>query len=500
MKYLFFILVLCLSSSILADEVSVEFNKEDLGSSYRYVKGISGDALDLSADAINRKGLVLPAVDDKMLDGSFSFFVWVKSTARYLGVKALVTNKKTESEIDNGILLATQDNGSWMLLLSKGKGTQYEYRPTVERQPVNDSRWHQLGVSFNASRQEIRMYYDGNNVAIYHVRGVNCLKSGLPFRLACIDESEWKTFNGYLDHFLFRNEVMPDNFFSDDYIAKVSGKHTPKLAHKLSKLSIMGFNIYHGGHELGEEIGVERVIDVIRDSGADVVGLIETYGSGEKIADALGYYFYLRSSNLAIMSRYPIEETYDLFRPFNCGGVSIRVSRSQTIHYVNLWLDYLPGTNQQIKDRLPVAEIIAEEWKTRASEMKRIIHEMSPLMNKEKVPLFVSGDFNIDSHLDWTEAARHLHEGYVVEWPVSKLMEEAGFIDSYRDLYPDPVKNPCKTWSPMWKDELQYRIDFIYYRKGQGVQPKSSRMIDYHKVRFPSDHAAMLTTFNFSEN
>lgn len=500
MKHLFFALFLYLSSSLLAHEVSVEFNKNDFGPSYRYVKGISGDALDLSTDAANRKGLVLSEIDEKMLNGSFSFFIWVKSNARHLGDKALVTNKKSESDTDNGVLLATQENGSWMVLLSKGKGTQYEYRPTVERQPVNDGRWHQLGVSFDAFRQEIRMYYDGKNVAIYHVGGVNCLNSGLPFRLASIDESEWKTFNGYLDHFLFRDEVLPAAFFSNDYVAKTSGKHTLKLARKLSKLSIMGFNIYHGGHELGEEVGVERVIDVIRDSGADVVGLIETYGSGEKIADALGYYFYLRSSNLSIMSRYPIEETYDLFRPFNCSGVSVRVSQSQTIRYVNLWLDYLPGTNQQIKDHLPVAEIIAEEWKTRASEMKQIIHEMSSLISEEKVPMFVSGDFNIDSHLDWTEEARHLHGGYAIEWPVSKLMEDAGFVDSYRYLYPDPVKDPCMTWSPMWKDELQYRIDFIYYRKGQGVQPKSSRMIDHHKVRFPSDHAAMLTTFDLSEN
>ena len=28
------------------------------------------------------------------------------------------------------------------------------------------------------------------------------------------------------------------------------------------------------------------------------------------------------------------------------------------------------------------------------------------------------------------------HNGYVIEWPTSKLMEKAHFIDSYREIHP----------------------------------------------------------------
>lgn len=51
------------------------------------------------------------------------------------------------------------------------------------------------------------------------------------------------------------------------------------------------------------------------------------------------------------------------------------------------------------------------------------------------------------------------------------------------------------TWSTMAKNELQYRIDFIYY-KGKDIKAIQSEMIDKHPVRYPSDHAAVVTTFN----
>lgn len=91
------------------------------------------------------------------------------------------------------------------------------------------------------------------------------------------------------------------------------------------ELKVMTFNIWHGGRETGEEEGPRRVVDVIRDSGADVVAMQETYGSGARIAEALGYHLYLRSANLSIMSRYPIVDTLDAYEPFNSGAVIIDV-------------------------------------------------------------------------------------------------------------------------------------------------------------------------------
>ena len=58
------------------------------------------------------------------------------------------------------------------------------------------------------------------------------------------------------------------------------------------------------------------------------------------------------------------------------------------------------------------------------------------------------GDFNAPSHLDYTAAVVGTRDyvKYVVEWPVSKAVEAAGFRDSWRDVHPDPLKSLGLTW------------------------------------------------------
>ncbi|WKY13265.1 hypothetical protein Q1695_004240 [Nippostrongylus brasiliensis] len=133
------------------------------------------------------------------------------------------------------------------------------------------------------------------------------------------------------------------------------------------------------------------------------------------------------------------------------------------------------------------------------------------------VPIIVAGDFNCPSHLDWTEAARKKHGGWQVTWPATKIMEEMGFIDSYRELHPDIEAEPGYTWSTCNKfnsqwdytiPEPQDRIDFIFY---QGkIEPIRSytyagseplKPIPYHRDNdYPSDHFALVTEFNVDDD
>lgn len=478
------IILICVSMSLCAWSKEVKL--------YQYADGM----LDVSEAAYERSGRVVEQIDSIDVSRSFSVFIRVRTNAGQLGEKALVTNKKLLNLQDRGFIIGTQDNGSWMVGFSDGKNDPWEYKPTAKRQPINDGNWHYIGLTHDADKQEMRMYYDGKNVAIYCTNGNTNLATHNPFRLGCIDSSQWYTFNGCMKDFYFTDKVLDEEVIKAECGGLTTILQDESLAYSVSDIKIMAFNIYHGGHELGEEVGVNRVIEVIKDSGADVIGMIETYGSGAIIADALGYYFYLRSSNLSIMSKYPIKETYDLFDSFNCSGASLQISRTQTINYINLWLDYRPITNDQLLNNESIENIIAGEWELRAKQLQTILGNMKPLLQQDEVPLVVSGDFNSDSHLDWGENTKNLsgHKGYVIEWPTSKLMFKAGFLDSYRVLYPDVIKYPCLTWSTMAKNELQYRIDFIYY-KGKGMKVLNSEMIDKHRVRFPSDHAALTTTF-----
>lgn len=57
-----------------------------------------------------------------------------------------------------------------------------------------------------------------------------------------------------------------------------------------------------------------RTIEIIKDSGADVIAMIETYGSAKEIAKKLGFYYYTPSvsANLCIFSRYPLKRVSNL--------------------------------------------------------------------------------------------------------------------------------------------------------------------------------------------
>ena len=502
MRYSYSILIpllVLVAWPLQAKEVVVTFdNPAEFYEKYRFVDGIEGKALDLSSDAYHRNPVTVGQIDSLDMAGSFSLGIWVNTTSRETGLKALVSNKRSCEMKDAGIMLSAQENGSWCVYFTDGTNWQWDYRPTVERQPINDGKWHFLAVTHNADKDEMKMYYDGLNVATYCTNGNKCLATGNPLYIGNHIDDQWHSFEGLLDRFSFIDRVKSEAEIADEYEQFTGIRREARLPYFTPEINLMEFNIFHGGHELGEQVGVNRVVEVIKKSHADIIGMIETYGAGAEIADALGYYFYLRSSNLSITSKYPIEQTWDMFQPFNTCAATIRISETQVINYVNLWLDYRPITDEQVRARLSVEEIEQQELPTRYRELTAILGDMQPFFDQKGVPLFVSGDFNSGSHLDWTEEAKHLFGGYVLKWPTSVLMEKRGFKDSYRELHPDPVKDPCLTWSTMSKLDLQYRIDFIYYM-GDKVKAVRSEMLDKHPIRFPSDHAAMITTFSFKK-
>ena len=127
-------------------------------------------------------------------------------------------------------------------------------------------------------------------------------------------------------------------------------------------------------------------------------------------------------------------------------------------------------------------------------------------------PVFLTGDFNEPSHLDWTQAAADagLHFGKKVDWPTSQAVANAGLVDSFRQLRPDVINDQGNTWTPgspaptLDPNEVQDRIDFVYYA-GPGVMPTSSKTLGYNASDgstdiaiqpYPSDHRSVVTQFN----
>ena len=68
-------------------------------------------------------------------------------------------------------------------------------------------------------------------------------------------------------------------------------------------------------------------------------------------------------------------------------------------------------------------------------------------LQSDAVPVVILGDFNSPSHRDWTSDTAGLRDHVIpVKWPVTQAVEDAGYVDAYRSLYPDPVADPGLTW------------------------------------------------------
>ncbi|GAB3655904.1 hypothetical protein GCM10028791_27370 [Echinicola sediminis] len=472
----------------------------------QWAEGISGLALDLSMNAVLRKPLVLDSIEtpDYTVHTDLSVQVWIKTIPGAPQGTPIVGNKKDGDLESKGWSIFTQTTGAWAVNLSDGKNT-YSYKANAPQQIINDGNWHHLAFSINRAKEEVWFYLDGRNVAIYNVQGLGSLENEHATVVGGTDEyweygsnGQWTAFNGYLDEVSIQN-----SFINKDDIKKSFERfgQTKPFEVLNSPLRVMVWNIWHGGRRYGKQVGVQRVIETIKEAQPDVIGLIETYGSGEVIADSLGYHFYLISSNLSIMSRFPIKETIKAFRPFNFGGVRLDLGENRELLVLDTWLHYLPDYASGIVDNsMSSQDLVLGEKDTRHAEVKSILMEIDPLISKSgETPIIMLGDFNVGSHLDWTEATKQIHYGYTIDWPVSKEMENAGFKDSFRELHKNALLDPGLTWTPRAatsssKYGLRDRIDYIYFQGG--LDPIESKVIDYHPIMFPSDHAAVITVFN----
>lgn len=255
-------------------------------------EGMNGQALHLSGTAVIRKAVSVP---NPLKDhrGDFSISLWIKGEAHSefgsRSFEILSASCCTADENESGCKLGLQQNGAWYW---KALGEEtYTYEPTFARQPIRDGLWHQLSFTYSIEKQEVRLYYDGVNMAIYSVQlqpewnQAETLWIGGESK----DGSERETFPGWIDELWIEDRALTVEEIENLYSIHRIMEPPPSLNSQSSILNVMTFNIWNGGREMGAEIGVQRVIDVIRDSGADIISMQETYGSGPIIADELGY-------------------------------------------------------------------------------------------------------------------------------------------------------------------------------------------------------------------
>ncbi|CAG7917956.1 unnamed protein product [Penicillium olsonii] len=280
----------------------------------------------------------------------------------------------------------------------------------------------------------------------------------------------------------------------------------------VTELRVMSLNLWFGGTQVSDYN--RKQISAIANSNADVVGLQEsTHGHATQIADALGWQSW-QGKDSSIISRYPIAEKYGAVTEIS-GAVRIALDGDDSqviIHnchpYAYPYGPYDPCFDNKGTDTM----MDTEERGSRIRQIKAIMDTMADALdNADNVPVLLTGDFNAPSHLDWTEETKSSHCGIgQFDWPTSKVPIDAGLIDAYRELHPDPATDPANTWSPVYlinddydgRKEPMDRLDFVYYKGNLTTEKSEVYMVgdpkpepDHFDNEWPTDHKGVLVTF-----
>lgn len=467
-----------------------------------YADGLEGKVMDLSATARYRKPVLINYKEGLSWDGypGITILVWVKTTPNDPSEYTIVAQMTDHDDFgEMGWKIENASCGTWKWSINDGANI-FVYQPTKERQPINDGNWHQIGFSINYADQEARLYYDGLNVAIYSLEEFDfeALSGGItlggdPFSSTSITD----VFNGQLDDFFIWSRTLTSEQIESVFAKKIK----PKLrstVRKLDSLTVMSWNIWGGGQRLGKFVGVQRVAEIIEESGADLVSLQETGDSGPIIADMIDFYLYQRGDGLSVLSKYPLSKSYNIYHANISGAITVDLPKGQKIVFCPLSLSYLPNQEAYIlSGQADPDTVLVREMKTRGAEMRYILWELQSLLKqKDKVPVVIAGELNSGSHLDWTERNKKNRFGLVLNFPTSRIAEEAGFVDAYREVFPNEVTYTGYTWSPMFKNVLHDRLSYIFYNS-PAIKSSYSWVIDEHPIFFPSDHAAVVASFKW---
>ena len=307
--------------------------------------------------------------------------------------------------------------------------------------------------------------------------------------------------------------------------------------HAESEFKVMAWNIWgrlnqDKRYEVNEKSARTRTIEIIKDSQADIITMIETYGSAATIAKQLGYHHYTPSAkaNLCIFSRYKLTNFGVLkgLSSFSYIRATARISPTQSVRIYCIWLTSRGRNLVEVKNKtLSDADYIKGDANRHAMIQQFLNHPevKKDLAMRDRIPVIVAGDFNCVSHLDYTakSAREKLNYGRVfTSTPTHAAMLDARFTDTYRATNPLSQNTLGYTWTTVGKgykwtpgkgfeidtENLQperrggyARIDFIY-STGKNLKPMRSQVIKHYKkntqhsfLEFPSDHAAVLTTF-----
>lgn len=284
------------------------------------------------------------------------------------------------------------------------------------------------------------------------------------------------------------------------------------LQQEQSAVKVMTYNVWRAFGQVNQ--GYQKGLESILTSAADIIGLQEAnVALAAKLADDLGWYHAVGSyPGIQIISRFPVAETTNI--DFSLvTKIKLPYANNLSVWLANTHLDphYYGPYAAELAGATSQSVLIEELRSQRLPQIKTLLLGLQPLLAQSaETPVLLLGDFNVPSHLDWTAATAAKRNGVgKVIWPTSDAVAKAGFIDSYRQIHPNPLTKPGDTWSPVFQGtEPQDRIDRIYWQ-GRALKPtaaktfttavettigrEGSSITPVANNTWPSDHAAVVT-------
>jgi hypothetical protein len=282
---------------------------------------------------------------------------------------------------------------------------------------------------------------------------------------------------------------------------------TTHLASRQSLDAVATFTVGQFNSDIGDEypsVDVTKVAAAILKSGAQVAGIEEGGASIPELAKDLGWAYY--DVRMQIVSSLP------LLDPPGGNGIYtfVEVSPGLVVALENVHLPSDHYGPTRVRNGATPRQVLRSERLTRLPAIRPSLRAAKKLQ-QQGIPVFLTGDFNSPSFYDWTSATVGTRPAlrYPLDWPVAEAVVHAGFRDSYRTVYPDPVTHPGLTWPvhrdlPGWNPTPatpRDRIDFIYATPlatpvasvlvGEPGGPEITSVVK----PFPSDHREIASTF-----
>ena len=308
------------------------------------------------------------------------------------------------------------------------------------------------------------------------------------------------------------------------------------------KFTVLQWNIWQEGTVV--EGGYEAIVNEIVRLKPDFVTFSEVRNYNQtrfcdRIVQSLSQkgetYYSFYSNDSGLLSKYPIADSTTVFPLKDDHGSIYRLVSSiygREIAVYTAHLDYLSDAYYNVRGydgstwtEIPIPETVQEVLAVNDASLRDDAIRNFVAAAKEDIAagriVVLGGDFNEPSHLDWIRETKDLydHHGLIIPWTVPLILDNNGFIDTYREVYPDVLAYPGFTF-PADNPLIPVNKLTLFYYPAEGLSVKdavifgpegsickSQRIKETSKDRFitllavwPTDHKGLLVTFGLTAN